>query len=115
MTDRFHAVPMATWARRYIDTFKLALVAIEPGEKAPKGLGWNKPGGYITDAQAAEAFWSANPTHSSRPGHPRRIFPRPHLRIPAGRANPFPPLRLLHLRGAGGVIGRRTEFFSASL
>ncbi|MGY3082591.1 bifunctional DNA primase/polymerase [Pseudomonas fragi] len=64
MTDRFHAVPMATWARRYIDTFKLALVAIEPGEKAPKGLGWNKPGGYITDAQAAEAFWSANPTHN---------------------------------------------------
>ena len=64
MTDRFHAVPMATWARRYIDTFKLALVAIEPGEKAPKGLGWNKPGGYITDAQAAESFWTANPTHN---------------------------------------------------
>ncbi len=64
MTDRFHAVPMAIWARRYIDTFKLALVNIEPGEKAPKGLGWNKPGGYITDAQAAEAFWTANPMHN---------------------------------------------------
>ena len=64
MTDRSQAVPMATWARRYIDTFNLALVAIEPGEKAPKGLGWNKPGGYITDASAAEAFWAANPMHN---------------------------------------------------
>lgn len=62
-----HLVPdtsTANWARRYIDTFKLALVAIEPGEKAPKGLGWNKPGGYITDPTAAEAFWQRNPNHN---------------------------------------------------
>jgi putative DNA primase/helicase len=54
----------ADWARRYIETFGLALVPIAPGEKAPKGDGWNKPGGYFTDAAAAEAFWQANPNHN---------------------------------------------------
>lgn len=57
-------IAIADWAKRYITTFDLALVSIEPGEKAPKGLGWNKPGGYITDAAAAEAFWQRNPTHN---------------------------------------------------
>ena len=28
---------MAAWARRYIEVFNLALVSIDPGEKAPKG------------------------------------------------------------------------------
>ena len=64
MTGHSHGAPMAVWARRYVETFKLALVAIDPGEKAPKGFGWNKPGGYFTDAQAAEAFWLANPRHN---------------------------------------------------
>ncbi|TRO33885.1 DNA primase [Pseudomonas putida] len=54
----------ADWARRYIEAFGLALVPIEPGEKGPKGNGWNKPGGYITDAAAAEAFWSMRPNHN---------------------------------------------------
>lgn len=54
----------ADWARRYIETFDLALVPIEPGEKGPKGAGWNKPGGYFTDPAEAEAFWSANPSHN---------------------------------------------------
>ena len=54
----------ADWARRYIETFDLALVPIEPGEKGPKGAGWNKPGGYFTEASKAEAFWSANPSHN---------------------------------------------------
>lgn len=54
----------ADWARRYIETFDLALVPIEPGEKGPKGAGWNKPGGYFTDASKAEAFWTANPNHN---------------------------------------------------
>lgn len=54
----------ADWARRYIETFGLALVPIAPGEKAPKGDGWNKPGGYFTDAADAEAFWQANPNHN---------------------------------------------------
>ncbi|MCU1722414.1 bifunctional DNA primase/polymerase [Pseudomonas sp. 5P_5.1_Bac1] len=54
----------AEWARRYIDSFGLALVPIEPGQKGPKGEGWNKPGGYFTDADAAEQFWSQNPKHN---------------------------------------------------
>ncbi|MDM9555641.1 bifunctional DNA primase/polymerase [Pseudomonas asiatica] len=54
----------ADWARRYIETFGLALVPIEPGEKGPKGAGWNKPGGYFTDASKAEAFWTASPSHN---------------------------------------------------
>ncbi|MDH0154343.1 bifunctional DNA primase/polymerase [Stutzerimonas stutzeri] len=58
------AAPISLWARRYIETFGLALVAIEPGEKAPKGKGWNQPGGYFTDAGAAEAFWQQNPRHN---------------------------------------------------
>lgn len=54
----------AVWARRYIETFGLALVPIEPGEKGPKGKAWNSPGGYITDADAAEAFWLEHPNHN---------------------------------------------------
>lgn len=55
---------IAAWARRYIEAFGLALVKIEPGQKAPKGNGWNKPGGYFTDADKAEAFWTKNPNHN---------------------------------------------------
>lgn len=54
----------ADWARRYIEAFDLALVPIEPGEKGPKDAGWNKPGGYFTDASKAEAFWTASPNHN---------------------------------------------------
>ncbi|MFG0841449.1 bifunctional DNA primase/polymerase [Pseudomonas sp. FYR_5] len=54
----------ADWARRYIETFGLALVPIEPGEKGPKGAGWNKPGGYFTDASKAETFWTASPNQN---------------------------------------------------
>lgn len=63
MTDR-NGMPIAAWARRYIETFGLALVPIEPGEKAPKGMAWNQPGGYIIDALAAETFWQNNPSHN---------------------------------------------------
>lgn len=63
MTER-NGMPISAWARRYIETFGLALVPIEPGEKGPKGKGWNQPGGYITNAQAAEAFWQDNPSHN---------------------------------------------------
>lgn len=58
------ADPIAQWARRYIEVFGLGLVPIEPGEKAPKGRGWNQPGGYFTDAEAAEAFWTRSPQHN---------------------------------------------------
>lgn len=64
MTERPTQSSTAVWARRYIETFGLALVAIEPGEKAPKGLGWNKPGGYMTNPDAADIFWRANPHHN---------------------------------------------------
>ncbi len=64
MSDTPQSSPISAWAKRYIETFNLALVAIEPGEKAPKGKGWNQPGGYITDAAEAEAFWIANPRHN---------------------------------------------------
>ncbi|MDH0894238.1 MULTISPECIES: bifunctional DNA primase/polymerase [unclassified Pseudomonas] len=70
------AVPanMAAWARRYIEVFGLALVAIEPGQKAPKGNGWNKPGGYLTDPDAAEAFWTKHPKHNMGVVHgPSRV------------------------------------------
>lgn len=55
---------MAEWARRYIDIFGLALVPIEPGQKGPKGLGWNRPGGYFVSADAAAEFWTAHPKHN---------------------------------------------------
>ncbi|UVM15605.1 bifunctional DNA primase/polymerase [Pseudomonas sp. B21-023] len=54
----------ADWARRYIETFNLALVPIEPGEKGPKGKGWNQPGRYFTVADDAEAFWTKRPSHN---------------------------------------------------
>ncbi len=56
--------PTAAWARHYIENFGLALVPIEPGEKGPKGNGWNKPGGYYTDADAAEALWQKRPAQN---------------------------------------------------
>ncbi|MDZ4337133.1 MAG: bifunctional DNA primase/polymerase [Pseudomonas sp.] len=64
MTAPKTPINIAAWARRYIEVFGLALVSIEPGEKAPKGNGWNKPGGYITDADAAEAWWTKHPNHN---------------------------------------------------
>lgn len=54
----------AAWARRYIEAFGMALVSIEPGEKAPKGNGWNKPGGYFTDADQAVAWWVKHPNNN---------------------------------------------------
>lgn len=54
-------VSSAIWARRYIENFNLALVPIPEGEKGPTGRGWNKPGGYITDAAKAEAHWTKHP------------------------------------------------------
>jgi len=64
MSESINTAPTAAWARRYIETFGLALVSIEPGEKAPKGMGWNKPGGYLTSADTAEAFWQTHPHHN---------------------------------------------------
>jgi putative DNA primase/helicase len=64
MTKASNPSSTAVWARRYIETFNLALVAIEPGEKAPKGMGWNQPGGYFTDPAKAEAFWNSHPGHN---------------------------------------------------
>ncbi len=64
MSEQTTGAAISSWARRYSETFNLALVPIDPGEKVPKGKGWNKPGGYITDPAAAEAFWQRNPNHN---------------------------------------------------
>lgn len=64
MTSPGTVTPISEWAARYITTFNLALVPIEPGEKAPKGNGWNKPGGYFTEADQAAAFWQSHPNHN---------------------------------------------------
>ncbi|WLI14327.1 MULTISPECIES: DUF5906 domain-containing protein [Pseudomonas] len=64
MSELVKGAPIAEWAQRYIDSFNLALVPIEAGEKAPKGMGWNKPGGYITEAAKAALFWQTNPAHN---------------------------------------------------
>lgn len=55
---------ISSWARRYIETFNLALVPIEPGEKGPKGKNWNQPGGYFTEAAQAADFWQKKPQHN---------------------------------------------------
>ncbi|WDH24092.1 bifunctional DNA primase/polymerase [Pseudomonas chlororaphis] len=59
-----NGMPIAEWARRYVDSFGLALVPIEPGEKGPKGKRWNQPGGYFTDATKAADFWHKKPGHN---------------------------------------------------
>lgn len=59
-----HPPTCADWAKRYMDAFDLALVAIEPGKKAPKGKAWNKAGGYFSDADQAAAFWLKHPHHN---------------------------------------------------
>lgn len=62
MSERSSSTPStADWARRYIERFGLALVAIQPGRKFPTGKSWNEPGGYYTDADQAAAFWAQNP------------------------------------------------------
>lgn len=64
MSELVKGVPTAEWAQRYVDAFNLALVPIEPGEKGPKGMGWNKPGGYFIEAAQAALFWQNNPSHN---------------------------------------------------
>lgn len=51
------------WAVRYIENYHLALVQIPPGHKAPLHHGWNKPGGYVTDAGEARQRWGQLPEH----------------------------------------------------
>ncbi|WP_017517056.1 bifunctional DNA primase/polymerase [Pseudomonas nitroreducens] len=57
-------IPIAEAVGRYIDVFGLAVVKIPPALKGPAGNGWNKPGGYFTDAEAAVEFWTRHPTHN---------------------------------------------------
>jgi putative DNA primase/helicase len=55
------ASSISDFARYYVETLNMALVPISPGEKGPKGQGWNQPGGYFTDPAGAEKFWRENP------------------------------------------------------
>ncbi|WP_449102158.1 bifunctional DNA primase/polymerase [Pseudomonas extremaustralis] len=64
MSDHGDRLPTANWAQFYIERFGLALVPIEPGEKGPKGMGWNKPGGYFTESAKAAQFWEKKPRHN---------------------------------------------------
>ena len=54
---------VADWAVRYIQQYRLALVPIPPGHKAPLHPGWNQRGGYATDAGEARQKWSELPDH----------------------------------------------------
>ncbi|MCQ9422705.1 bifunctional DNA primase/polymerase [Pseudomonas sp. LJDD11] len=68
------AAPISSFARYYIETLGMALVPIPPGEKGPKGQGWNQPGGYITDPVTAETFWHENPAFNMGVVHaPSRV------------------------------------------
>lgn len=62
MSDR--PTLLFAWGRLYCETFNFALVPIQPGEKDPKGKGWNHFGKYIVNADKAEAFWAKNPNHN---------------------------------------------------
>ena len=53
----------SSWASRYIERYRLALVDIPVGHKAPLHQGWNKPGGYITDPEVARQHWASLPDH----------------------------------------------------
>ena len=53
----------ADWAVRYIEKYRLALVQIPPGHKSPLHDGWNRPGGFVTDASEARQRWSDLPDH----------------------------------------------------
>lgn len=51
----------SAWAAYYVRAWGFALVPVPAGEKGPRHSGWNQPGGYFTDAEAAARHWSAHP------------------------------------------------------
>lgn len=55
------AIPLAGFARLYIEKHGLALVKLPPGKKYPTHEDWEQPGGYFTDAQQAHEFFTKNP------------------------------------------------------
>lgn len=68
------ASSISSFARYYVESLGMALVPISPGEKGPKGQGWNQPGGYFTDPMTAETFWQENPSFNMGVVHaPSRV------------------------------------------
>jgi putative DNA primase/helicase len=51
------------WASRYIAKYRLALVPIPPGHKAPLHPAWNQRGGYVTDIGEAQQRWGELSDH----------------------------------------------------
>lgn len=56
--------PFSEWARWYVQERGMAVVHMAPRTKSPTYDGWNKPGGYFTDADQAEAWWTKHPNHN---------------------------------------------------
>lgn len=48
-------------ASYYIRRYGFAIVPIEPGQKGPRGKGWNLEGGYLTDHAQAVRFYNEHP------------------------------------------------------
>jgi putative DNA primase/helicase len=51
----------AQYVKAYVRNYHLALVPIPRGSKGPRREGWNKPGGYFTDAEEALRYWREHP------------------------------------------------------
>jgi putative DNA primase/helicase len=51
----------AQFASAYVRKYNLAIVPIEPGMKGPRGVGWNQPGGYLTQDAEVTQFYNEHP------------------------------------------------------
>lgn len=57
--------PIGETVGQYIEKLGFAVVPIPPGTKGPTGEGWNKPGGYFTDADYARQFYVDHPDYNA--------------------------------------------------
>lgn len=64
MTLPIDGSPISEYARAYVGDYGMCVVDIPPGGKGPARKDWNKEGGYFTNADQAEAFWTKNPNHN---------------------------------------------------
>ncbi|WIX34130.1 bifunctional DNA primase/polymerase [Salinicola sp. JS01] len=54
----------AVWARRYVEKLGMSLVAIPPGQKAPRTPGWQQPENQLAKPDMAQAFWEQYSDHN---------------------------------------------------
>lgn len=52
----------AEWARFYTERMGWSVVSIPAGAKGPNGLGWNRPERALSEPDAAQHYFEANPT-----------------------------------------------------